>query len=75
MIEIRSARSGNRCVSHLDVETEKAVNAALSELAIARLVVVITRPSGRRGGSSPSKAAWRGSSPAKPLPRLLQPFP
>jgi ABC-type bacteriocin/lantibiotic exporter with double-glycine peptidase domain len=39
MIETRSAISGNRGVSHLDVETEKAVNAALSNLAITRLVV------------------------------------
>jgi len=46
--------------SHLDVETEKAVNAALSNLAITRLVVVIDQPSVRRGGSCPSKAAWRG---------------
>jgi hypothetical protein len=42
------------------LDSEKAVNAALSNLAITRLVVVIARPSGRRGGSSPSKAAWRG---------------
>jgi hypothetical protein len=47
--------------SHLDVETERAVNAALSNLAITRLVApTARRPSGRRGGSYPSKAAWRG---------------
>jgi hypothetical protein len=42
------------------LDSEKAVNAALSNLAITRLVVVIASPSGRRGGSCPSKAAWRG---------------
>ena len=46
--------------SHLDLENERAVNAALSQLAITRLVVVTNRPSGRRRGSSPSKVAWRG---------------
>jgi ATP-binding cassette subfamily B protein RaxB len=46
--------------SHRRVLNERAVNAALSQLAITRLVVVTHRPSGRRRGSSPSKAAWRG---------------